>query len=162
MTGSIVNKDRGVESNLNDPEGRSRMPGVNKARDYVGLMVNALPLIGAVGTVFVWIFCSVYVGNVELTSSKPFRSILVQVFNEKGNESEFHSPRFQLMPGDYLFLVSLDGQPPTKCSAIVRLHEKVLVPMGEQNQATIAPAANTVDESLTERPKKRWWQFWRR
>ncbi len=166
MSSSITNKDAAIASTPNDSKHNSRAPRVHKAKDYVALIVTALPLFGAIGTIFVWIFCSVYVGNVELTSSKPFRSVFVQVFNEKGNECEFHSPRFQLMPGDYLLQVSVDGQLPTKYSAIVKLHKKILIPLEvnkeESNKTTIQSVESIDDQLLDERPKKRWWQFWRK
>jgi hypothetical protein len=139
----------------------NRPAEINKAKDYVGFMVAALPLIGAVGTIFVWIFSAVYVGNVELTTKKPFRTIFVEVFNEKGNESEFHSPRFQLMPGDYVLRVSLDKAMPSQCGAVVKFHEKTTIPLEEPTQAITAEITSDDQETVL-RPKKRWWQFWRK
>jgi hypothetical protein len=139
-----------------------RPPVINKAKDYVGFMVAALPLIGAVGTIFVWIFSSFYVGNVELTTSKPYRTIFVEVFNEKGSESEFHSPRFQLMPGDYVLRVSMDKKMPTQIGAVVRFHEKTTIPLEEPTAATFEIDSGSDDQANVQRPKKRWWQFWRK
>jgi hypothetical protein len=149
---------RSVETGSTD----NQPSGTTKAKDYLSILVTALPLIGAIGTVFVWVFSAVYVGNVELTTSKPYRSIFVQVFNEKGNQTEFHSPRFQLMPGDYVLQVFLDNQIPTKCAVIVKFHEKVVVPLQEPVQAATDVNGKSDIQEGSDRPRKRWWQFWRK
>jgi len=162
MTRSILAKDTVVDSANDHLKADHKLPEINKAKDYVGFMVSALPLIGAIGTVFVWFLSAIYVGNVELTTKKSFRTIFVQVFNERGNESEFHSPRFQLMPGDYVLRVSLDKDLPIQCGAIVKFHERTTIPLEEPKAITIQDESSADDEGSVQHPKKHWWQFWRK
>jgi len=152
-------KDNEREEKLVDALGSP----IKKARDWVGLLVAALPLIGALGTLFVWIFASLYVGNVEVKITQPYRAILVQVFNEKGSENEFRSPRFQLMPGDYLLRVTLDSQAPKNLRAIVKYKETTLLPYDENLPSAQVRADEEEEKAIEVKAnKKRWWQFWRK
>jgi hypothetical protein len=162
MTRSIVAKDTVADAVEDHRKAEGKQPEINKAKDYVGFIVSALPLIGAIGTVFVWICSAVYVGSVELTSQKPFRTIFVQVYNERGNESTFYSPRFQLMPGDYVLRVTLDKDLPTQCGAIVKFHEKTTIPLEQPKALTIQDESPSDDQVTPQNPKKHWWQFWRK
>jgi len=157
-----VAKDTVADSAADLQKVEPRLPEIDRAKDYVGFMVAALPLIGAIGTVFVWFCSAFYVGNVELTTNKPFRTILVQAFNEKGNESEFHSPRFQLMPGDYVLRVTLDKDLPVQCGAIVKFHEKSIIPLEEPKAITFQDESTSDDGDTVKHSKKHWWQFWRK
>jgi hypothetical protein len=162
MTRSIVAKETVADSAEEHRTAERKSPEINKAKDYVGFAVAALPLIGAIGTLFVWFFSAVYVGSVELTTQKPFRTIFVQVFNEKGNESAFYSPRFQLMPGDYVLRVSLDKDLPIQCGAIVKFHEKTTIPLEQPKAITFQDESSSDNDESVRHTKKHWWQFWRK
>jgi hypothetical protein len=137
-------------------------PALSKVKDSISLLVTALPLIGAIGTIFVWVFAYVYVGNVQIVPEKPFKSIFVQVFSEKGNQSEFHTPQFQLMPGSYFMQVSTDEKAATPCNVVVRFHEKTVVALADGEPTCAAPELPEEIERSEAPKKKRWWQFWRK
>jgi hypothetical protein len=87
----------------------------------------------------------------------------VQVFNEKGSENEFRSPRFQLMPGNYLLRVSLDSKPPKNLHALVKYNQETLVPF-DDNVPALQNQKDETEEAVIEQKaaKKHWWQFWRK
>jgi hypothetical protein len=136
---------------------------IKKAKDWASLLVTALPIFGAAGTLFVWVFASFYVGNVEIKTALPYQAIFVQVFNEKGSENEFRSPRFQLMPGNYLLRVSLDSKPPKNLHALVKYNQETLVPF-DDNVPALQNQKDETEEAVIEQKaaKKHWWQFWRK
>src|SRR5258706_15917585 len=78
------------------------IPGkIDQTHKVLGIVSTSLGICGAVGTVFVGLAMNFYVGDVEILPDKPVDSIEVKVYDNKGHEAVYHSPRFQLMPGDY-------------------------------------------------------------
>jgi hypothetical protein len=51
--------------------------------------------------------------------SKPFTTLTVKAFDKKGQESTFHTPRFQLMPGSYHLEIQADSAKPQHADAEV-------------------------------------------
>lgn len=82
----------------------------SRAREMLRTVSMTLPIIGAVGTGFVWIAANFYVGDVEVVSSTPVRSIVIDAFNKRGQSATFHTQRFQLMPGAYHLEVTAEGR----------------------------------------------------
>lgn len=128
----------------------------NHLKELTNILVASLPLLGALGTGFVWLVMTFYVGTVDIKPNTAFKSIDVYTYDCKGTEFHFRSPHFQLMPGDYAFLVSCDQAPGRVYNAHVNFKETT----------SVAVAVNDDTKSLEElKPKeespKKWWQFWR-
>jgi len=145
---------------------------VTKAKDYVGLVVASLPLVGAIGTAAVWALSYFYVGSVDLSFKKPYHTLTVDVYNPKGSQTSFHTPHFELMPGHYFFMISVDGMPAINCPAEVAYGRNTQVQVQEQQSiVTQEPTnseivnsenSNSTDEDSTTQKKRKWWQIWRK
>lgn len=84
--------------------------GKGRFKETITTISTALPIIGAVGTAGVWLAANFYTGEVEITPDRPFNSLEVRVSDKKGQETVFHTPSFQLMPGQYHLEVTVDSQ----------------------------------------------------
>jgi hypothetical protein len=125
-------------------------------KDVTSILVTSLPLLGALGTGFVWLAMTFYVGTIEVRPNKAFKSIDVCTYDTKGAEFHFHSPHFQLMPGDYAFLISFDQAPGHLYNAHVNFKETTVVSVTADDDNL-----QQVSTPKQERQKK-WWQFWKR
>jgi hypothetical protein len=143
-------------------EKNGHAPRVTKAKDYVGLLVAAFPLVGALGTAFVWAMAYFYVGSVDLSFNKPYHSLTVDVYNPKGSQTSFHTPHFELMPGHYFFQIAVDGKPPINCPADVVYGQNTKVQVDEPQPVVTSEASSSAEEETTPQKKRKWWQFWRR
>lgn len=81
-----------------------------KLKETLSVASTALPVAGAIGTLAVWLAANFYVGEIQITPDRPFNTLEVRVSDKKGQESVFHSPHFQLMPGRYHLEVTVDSQ----------------------------------------------------
>jgi len=129
---------------------------VERASSYLGLVSTTVGVLGAVGTVFVWLTANFYVGDIEVQPDQRVQSVVVKVYDQKGQEASFHTPRFQLMPGSYHLEITPNGGATHHADAVVRFHEKTIVDVqvkGGEEQA------EDKDERVPR--KKHWWQFWR-
>jgi hypothetical protein len=88
----------------------SKSGGKGRFKETITTVSTTLPIIGAVGTAAVWLAANFYTGDVEILTDRPFNSLEVRVSDKKGHESVFHSPSFQLMPGQYHLEVTVDAQ----------------------------------------------------
>lgn len=132
---------------------------VNKAKDTLSVLTAALPIIGACGTLFVWITANFYVGDVEVACPDKYEHILVKVFDNKGRESQYHTPKFQVWPGAYHFEISADDGKAHHADATVEFHEKTTIPL-----TLAAPVQQSSQNEPADEPaqKRSWWKFWRR
>ena len=154
-----------------------------KFKDSLSLASTALPITGAVGTLAVWLAANFYVGEIQVTPDRPFNTLEVRVSDKKGQESVFHTPHFQLMPGQYHLEVTVDSQfkhhadikavfqkntdiavhVPAATSSVA---SAVSAPGGQSSSQTGVTPAQTVDEDWGSEPgdkgKKHWWQFWKK
>lgn len=126
---------------------------LDKTHQVLGTVSTSLGILGAAGTLFVWIAANYYVGDVEVR----FRdgnpgSIAVRVYDNKGHESVFHTSSFQITPGTYELEISADGSKPVRAPATVRLHDKSVV------EVTLDSSGQTAEPKPG---KKHWWRFWR-
>ncbi len=130
---------------------------VEKAHHLLSLVSTAAGVAGALGATFVWLFASLYVGDVEVQPDRPVGALVVKVYDRKGQSAEYHMKSFQLMPGSYHLEVSADGGPAQHSDVEVRFHEKCPVPV------RVAPAgAGLENEPDRTEGKHHWWQFWRK
>jgi hypothetical protein len=122
-------------------------------KDVSNILLTSLPLLGALGTGFVWLAMTFYVGTVDIRPDKAFKSIDVCTYDSKGTEFHFRSPRFQLMPGDYVLLVSYDQMPGHLYGAHVNFRETTTV--------AVTQAIDSEKAKIKAEKQKKWWQFWR-
>lgn len=140
---------RAANANLagNPAESNPAPKGSGKLKDTLSLASTALPIAGAVGTLAVWIAANFYVGEVQITPDRPFSTLEVRVSDKKGQESVFHTPHFQLMPGKYHLEVTVDSHfkhhADIKAAFQKSTNILVHVPAGEN----VPPATEQVRES---------------
>lgn len=123
------------------------------SKDLVGLMAALLPIVGAVGTIFVLLTANLFVGDVEVLIPQVIRTFTVNVYNEKGQNSTFHTPHFQLMPGQYHLEIVMDEKKIHRADVQVAFHQKTTVNVDLPHSDGIASTVKT---------KRHWWQFWRK
>lgn len=133
----------------------SPLASATRTKDILAILVTALPILGALGTFFCWTASNFYVGDVEVQTSRPFSAITVKVFDSKGSEATFHTPKFQLMPGDYHLIISTDNNGAQQADTNVAFHAKTKVQVELPSDLDRA-------EAQPQPPKtKRFWQFWK-
>jgi len=131
-----------------------------KAKETMSFVATTIPVLGFVGTLAVWAATNYYVGDIVVETSKPFTTLTVKAFDKKGQESTFHTPRFQLMPGSYHLEIQADNCKPQHADAEVVFQKVASVPVSTsvENDETSNQAENSVDNQK----KRHWWQLWRR
>lgn len=138
------------------------MSKIVKTKETLGLISTTLPIIGAIGTLCVWLISTYYVGDVELSTvgDKQLARVTVKVYDPKGHEATYHTPKFQLMPGSYHLEITPEGQ--------ATQHAETEVSFNKRSEVKIALAEPQADgekpeegEKEEQSGKKRWWQFWR-
>jgi hypothetical protein len=152
-----------------------RSPG--KTRDVLSLFATAiLPIMGALGTVFVFLVVNFYVGDVDVVVPTGYQSLEIRAYNHKGQETVFHTPHFQLFPDSYHFEVLVNSQPKQHADAVVKFHHtsNVLLSSGPSTDSVINAAMETANDTATsqtleqtqskadQRKTKRWWQVWKK
>ncbi|MCC6977204.1 MAG: hypothetical protein IT343_02695 [Candidatus Melainabacteria bacterium] len=134
----------------------ARTGNATRTKDILTILVTALPIIGALGTFFVWTATNFYVGDVEVQTSRPFNTITVKVFDPKGCEATFHTPKFQLMPGNYHLVINADSYSAQHADTNVAFHAKTKVQVELPSDLERAEA-----QAEPVKAKKKFWQFWR-
>jgi hypothetical protein len=129
--------------------------GAARTKDILTILVTALPIMGALGTFFVWTAANFYVGDVEVQTSRPFNAITVKVFDSKGSEATFHTPKFQLMPGNYHFVINADNNGTQHADTNVAFHAKTKV------QVELPSDLERVEAQVEKAKPKRFWQIWK-
>jgi hypothetical protein len=131
-----------------------------KAHRYLSIVSTGFGICGALGTIAVWGVANWYVGDIELQADKPLQTIVVKVYDNKGHEAQFRTPKFQLMPGDYHVEVTANGGTAQLVESHVEYGKKSVMPIAVVD----APVESSVesDEAKAEKEhKKHWWRFWR-
>lgn len=130
-----------------------------KAKETMSFLATTIPVLGFVGTLAVWAATNYYVGDVQVETSEPFTALTVKAFDKKGQESTFHTPRFQLMPGSYHLEIQADNFKPQHADAEVVFQKVATVPLSiaEKNGES-----DQVENSSESQKKRHWWQLWRR
>lgn len=127
-----------------------------RTKDIMAILVTALPIIGALGTFFVWTMTNFYVGDVEVQTSRPYSAIAVKVFDTKGQEVTFHTPKFQLMPGNYHLEITADKNGVQHADTNVAFHAKTKVQVELPSDLDRA-------EAQEETPRRKYFfQFWKK
>jgi hypothetical protein len=148
-------------SNKNDaqnaPVESSKKDGSQKAKETLNVFATAvLPIAGALGTLSVFLIANFYVGDVEVSPAIPFHTLEVHAYNNKGQEAIFHTPRFQLMPDNYHFEITVDSAVKQHADAAVQFRQKTLV---QVSQPASPQSLTTITDTVK---KKHWWQLWKK
>lgn len=122
----------------------------------------AIPIIGFVGTIFVWIFGNFYLGSVEIQTPGQYNEISISVFDKKGQESTLHTPQFQLMPGKYHLTVTVDKNSPQQLDTEVALGKTSLIKVTGNPISTTSPPPDDASAAAPHTVHKHWWQFWKK
>ena len=130
---------------------------VERMQSYLTLTSTGLGVLGAAGTVLVWLVSSFYTGEVIINTDRPVESMVVKVFDQKGQQSTFYSKQFPLMPGRYHIEVDLPHNEVHGTEASIRFGKTVTIPVAVTGQPS-APEQNT---SIAPE-RRRWWQVWRK
>jgi hypothetical protein len=138
----------------------------SKTREVLSLLATAiLPIIGALGTLFVFLVVNFYVGDVDVAIPNGYQTLEVHAYNQKGQDAVFHTPHFQLMPDRYHFEVSVNGKPREHADAAVKFrHSTKVILIASASAANGATVEQSASEQ-TEQPKthsKHFWQFWKK
>lgn len=154
----VSNLNSSQSSDLNLRQGTPSK--IVKAKETMSFVATTIPVLGFVGTLAVWAATNYYVGDVVVEISKPFTTLTVKAFDKKGQESTFHTPRFQLMPGSYHLEIQADNFKPQHADAEVVFQRIATVPVGitEENR----DASSEAEDSANSQKKRHWWQLWRR
>ena len=155
---TVSNSNSNLNSDQNLKHGTPSK--IVKAKETMSFVATTIPVLGFVGTLAVWAATNYYVGDVIVETSKPFTTLTVKAFDKKGQESTFHTPRFQLMPGSYHLEIQADNFKPQHADAEVVFQKIATVPVGisEGN----SEANNQAEDSTNTQKKRHWWQLWRR
>jgi hypothetical protein len=138
----------------------------SKTREVLSLLATAiLPILGALGTLFVFLVVNFYVGDVDVAIPTGYQTLEVHAYNPKGQDAVFHTPHFQLMPDRYHFEVSVNGKPREHADAAVQFRHSTKVVLlaaaiQDSNASVEQPAQEQTEPPQS--PSKRWWQFWKK
>jgi hypothetical protein len=132
----------------------------SKSKEVLNLIATAiLPIVGAGGTLFVFLAANYYVGDVQIVTANTFHTLEVHAYNQKGQEAVFHTAHFQLMPEKYHFEVIVDSQATQHADAIVQFQQTTAIKVNSPFSPGTASAV-TFDQDNSDK-KRHWWQFWR-
>lgn len=120
------------------------------------LTSGGIGVLGALGTLAVWLAANFYVGDVVLSAGSG-KLVTVKVTTPKGEQATYYARRFQLMPGHYHFEVTEDGGNAQHFDDDVSFRKvtPLTLKSGQESTGdTSAPPAG--------KDKKKWWQLWKR
>ena len=130
---------------------------LSKAKDVLAVISTTVTILGALGTLFVFLAVNYYVGDVEVACSQPFQKIEIGAFNRKGQSSTFYTPKFQLMPGTYHLSITCDGKAPQHQEAVVRVGHKTTVQVTQAVEPVSTQATDQEAEQVATKVKQHWW-----
>lgn len=126
-----------------------------KTKETMSFLSTLVPLLGVLGTAFVWAAANYYVGTVDIKPVGEYQDINVQVFDAKGAEQNFHTPHFLLQPGKYHMAINVDKKGVHHVDAEVKLGATANIKIEE----TKAPVENSANSNES---RKHWWQIWKK
>jgi len=125
---------------------------VESADKTLGVITKVITIIGAAGTMLVWLTANFYTGEVKLKPDHQVSAITTRVCDKKGQEGLYHTSSFYLMPGTYHLEITPDGGEKQIADVEVAFTKTIEIPV-------TAPDSGATND---EKPgKKHWWQFWR-
>ncbi|CAN5260279.1 hypothetical protein BH10CYA1_BH10CYA1_51500 [soil metagenome] len=127
-----------------------------KTKETISFLSTLVPLVGVLGTAFVWAAANYYVGTVDIKPVGDYQDISVQVFDPKGVEQDFHTPHFLLQPGKYHMAISVDKKGVHHLDTEVKLGATANIKVEDPKSPT-----ENLSESSNE-SRKHWWQIWKK
>ncbi|RTL34693.1 MAG: hypothetical protein EKK48_30725 [Candidatus Melainabacteria bacterium] len=127
-----------------------------KTKETISFLSTAVPLLGLIGTAFVWAAANFYVGTVDVKPADDYQEITIQVFDQKGGEKEFHTPHFLIEPGKYHMSINLDKKGAQHVDAEVKLGATSVI------RVAAAPKPAESDKDTDKDGRKHWWQIWKK
>ncbi len=127
-----------------------------KTKETISFLSTLVPLIGVLGTAFVWAAANYYVGTVDIKPDGDYQDISVQVFDPKGVEQDFHTPHFLLQPGKYHIAINVDKKGVHHVDTEVKLGATANIKIEDPK----TPAESNGESSNESR--KHWWQIWKK
>ncbi|HEY9679733.1 MAG TPA: hypothetical protein V6C76_17150 [Drouetiella sp.] len=137
-------------------EATKRKSKTAKTKETISFLSTAVPLIGVLGTAFVWLAANFYVGTVDIRPSTEYQELSVKVFDQKGEEREFHTPHFLLQPGRYHMTITLDSKNAHQIDTNIVLGKTTQINVEEKEPEAQATSTDTSETH------KHWWQFWKK
>lgn len=138
-------------------DGKSK---TGKTKETISFLSTLVPLIGVLGTAFVWAAANYYVGTVDIKPDGDYQDISVQVFDLKGSEQNFHTPHFLLQPGKYHMAINVDKKGVHHVDAEVKLGATANIKVQEPKTPESNSTSTSSEESSESR--KHWWQIWKK
>jgi hypothetical protein len=165
---------------------------VEQAHSYLALVSTAIGVLGALGTGFVWVSTTFFLGDVHINPDKPIDALTIKVFDKRGQASNYLGKDVQLMPGKYRVEISrADGSGPQTADVNVQLWKVATIPYavpstemkpGDPSLTATDPASGYDNASASNNAsasdnasdgsgdamrrqsydKKHWWQFWKK
>jgi hypothetical protein len=151
---------------------------VEKAHSYLALASTGIGVLGALGTGFVWVSTTFFLGDVHINPDKPIDALTIKVIDKRGQASSYFGKDVQLMPGKYRLEISrADGSGPQLADVNVQLWKVATIPYavpstemkpvepGSDNGSAFSDdAADRSAEAMRAAApdKKHWWQFWKK
>ena len=148
---------------------------VEKAQSYLTVVSTTIGIVGAVGTGFVWLATTFFLGDVQIRPDKPVDNVVIKVTDKHGQTAMYYGKDVQLLPGKYHIEIGLPDKPATQHADInVQLWKIATIPWAVPADAAIdgasdAPTGATIDSSINTTAdndaaveRKHWWQFWRK
>ena len=130
---------------------------VERAQHLVHTVSMTVGVIGATGTALVWLAANVFVGDVVIQPDKPVQSVIVKVYDKRGQDATYHLRQFQLMPGNYHLEVTPDGNKTQHADVEVKFGQKCVVPV-----TVTSGQDDSAGDMEQPSQKHHWWQFWRK
>jgi hypothetical protein len=151
---------------------------VERAHSYLALASTGIGVLGALGTGFVWVSTTFFLGDVHINPDKPIDALTIKVIDKRGQSSSYFGKDVQLMPGKYRLEISrADGSGPQMADVNVQLWKVATIPYSVPT-TEMKPAEAGMDsgtgmsddmsvgisaESMRRLDdKKHWWQFWKK
>lgn len=151
---NVVTKPLNTETSpVDTASGKSKAA---KTKEAISFLSTAVPLLGVIGTAFVWAAANFYVGTVDIKPADDYQEITVQVFDQKGGEKEFHTPHFLIEPGKYHMSISLDKKGVQHVDTEVKLGATSVI------RVAAAPKTRESDKNEEKDGRKHWWQIWKK
>lgn len=124
---------------------------VESADKTLGVVTKVITIIGAAGTLLVWLTANFYTGEVKIKPDHVVSAITTRVFDKKGQEGLYHTTSFYLMPGTYHLEITPEGGQKQDADVEIAFAKTIEIPVA-------TPETGKTEDKPE---KKHWWRFWR-